>query len=57
MSENERYTSRCPVCDGRLDLDEDIGYVCPHCGWNEAAELEDNVWIVPGDRGDEEDID
>jgi hypothetical protein len=26
-----------------------------HCGWNEAAGLEDDVWIVPGDR-DVEDI-
>ena len=54
MSEPDRYTSRCPVCDSPLHLDEDIGYVCPHCGWNESVEVEeDDVWIIPDDRGDE----
>jgi hypothetical protein len=53
MSENEWYTSRCPVCDSILDLDRDRGYSCRHCGWNESVELEeDDVWIIPGDRGD-----
>lgn len=55
MAETDRYTSRCPVCDGLLDLDEEIGYSCPHCGWNESFELhEDDVWVIPDEHSDEE---
>ena len=55
MSETDRYTSRCPVCDSPLDLDEDVGYFCSHCGWDESSELEkDETWIIPDDQGDED---
>jgi Zn finger protein HypA/HybF involved in hydrogenase expression len=54
MSEQDRFTSRCPVCDSPLKLDEDGGYSCPACGWDETSALEDDVWIVPGGRDDAE---
>jgi Zn finger protein HypA/HybF involved in hydrogenase expression len=54
MSENDRYLSRCPVCDSPLELDQERGYTCPQCGWDESAALEDDVWIVPEDREGEE---
>ena len=55
MSDSERHTSRCPVCNGELQLDEDRGYFCPRCGWDEPSEdAEAEVWIVPEDRGDKE---
>jgi Zn finger protein HypA/HybF involved in hydrogenase expression len=58
MSETDRYTSRCPVCDGLLELDENRGYCCPHCGWDESRELQyGDVWIVPDDRGNEDSLD
>jgi uncharacterized Zn finger protein (UPF0148 family) len=53
MSETERDTTRCPICESLLELDEDGAYFCPHCGWDESADPEENeVWIVP-DRGGE----
>jgi anaerobic ribonucleoside-triphosphate reductase len=52
MSGTDRYTSRCPVCDSLLVLDEDRGYLCPHCGWDESVDLTDqDTWIIPDDRG------
>ena len=46
------YASHCPVCDGFLEMDEVVGYICPDCGWDASVELDDEVWIVPDDRGD-----
>lgn len=54
MSEKERDTTHCPICEGLLELDEDGGYFCPYCGWDESADPdEDEVWIVPDRGGDE----
>ena len=48
------YGSHCPICDGLLEMDEVVGYVCPDCGWDASFELDkDEVWIVPDDRGKE----
>ena len=56
MSEPKRETSYCPICDNPLKLDEDGGYFCPYCGWDESADPEeDEVWIVP-DRGDDAEL-
>ena len=41
MSEMNRELSRCPVCDNPLELDQERGYTCPHCGWDEATDLEE----------------
>ena len=58
MSGTDRYTSRCPVCDSPLELDKDRGYSCARCGWDESSQLEgDEVWIVPDEQGDAEDLD
>jgi len=55
MSETDRYTSHCPICNSLLDIDRETGYSCPQCGWDESFELkEDGVWIIPDDRGDQE---
>jgi uncharacterized Zn finger protein (UPF0148 family) len=55
MSEKDRDLSRCPVCDSPLELDEEGGYACPRCGWDESTELEeDETWILPDDRGEQE---
>ena len=55
MSEMDRELSRCPVCNSPLELDYERGYTCPHCGWDEAAELEeDEIWILPADRDEKE---
>ena len=46
------YASHCPVCDGLLEMDEVVGYICPDCGWDVSVELDDEEeWIVPDDRG------
>jgi hypothetical protein len=51
----ERELARCPVCDSPLELDEERGYACPRCGWDESTGLEeDETWVVPADRGDKE---
>jgi hypothetical protein len=51
----DRDLSRCPICDSPLKIDQERGYVCPHCGWDESAWLEeDEPWIVPNDRGEKE---
>ena len=55
MSEWEHYASRCPVCDSPLELDEERGYSCPRCGWDESTGLdEDEVWIIPDELDDED---
>jgi Zn finger protein HypA/HybF involved in hydrogenase expression len=52
LDEN-KYTSRCPICDSPLHLDEDTGYRCPNCGWDASFELDDEEeWIIPDDQGD-----
>jgi hypothetical protein len=51
----DRDLSRCPVCDSPLKLDKERGFACPRCGWDESTELdEDEMWIIPADRGEEE---
>ena len=58
MSEMNRELSRCPICDSPLKLDEERGYACPHCGWDESAWLEeDEPWIVSNDQGEKEPLD
>ena len=54
MSERDRFTSYCPVCDSPLQLDADRGYSCPDCGWDETSAIEDKVWIVPEGQDDTE---
>ena len=55
MFETDRLASRCPICGSLLELDEERGYSCPDCGWDECAGLENGeVWIVPGERGDKD---
>jgi hypothetical protein len=53
MSEetNDMYRSHCPICDDLLEIDQDVGYVCPNCGWDASFELDaKETWIVPDDR-------
>ena len=58
MTDNERDMSHCPVCGHSLGLDQERGYYCPRCGWDESAEMEDrDVWIMSRDRDDAEDRD
>ena len=47
------YASNCSICESPLELDEQVGYRCPHCGWDASFELDDDEeWIIPADRGD-----
>jgi hypothetical protein len=47
----DAYRSHCPICNGLLDIDQEVGYVCPDCGWDASFELDGKeVWIVPDDR-------
>ena len=55
MSRIERETLHCPICNNLLEVDEDGGYFCPYCGWDESADQEDDaVWIVAGHGDDKE---
>lgn len=55
MAERDRYLSYCPVCGSALRLDEERGYYCSECGWDEASETEEEeVWIDLGDAKDDE---
>ena len=55
MSEidERRYVSHCPICDSPLERDDQAGYRCPSCGWDETFDLErDDLWLTPSDAGD-----
>ena len=58
MSEAARETSHCPICENLLKLDEDGGYFCPYCGWDESSDPQaDEVWIMTNHDDKEQDTD
>ena len=47
------YLSHCPICDSSVVVDEEVGYRCPECMWDESVEMDgDKEWVIPDERGD-----